>query len=91
MRIPFLQTEHLELELESIEAVLARIAAMPPPDRAEVSPAWLAQLRAAPAPSPWTHGFAIIERTSGAVVGSCAFKGPPVFAVLEAPPFPVET
>jgi RimJ/RimL family protein N-acetyltransferase len=28
-------------------------------------------------PSPWTHGFTIAERPSGAVIGSCGFKGPP--------------
>ncbi len=39
-------TERLELALESTEALLARIEAMSPADRAEVSPVWLAQLRA---------------------------------------------
>jgi RimJ/RimL family protein N-acetyltransferase len=73
----FLETDRLVLVLESTEAVLARIAALPPADRAEVSPAWLAQLRAAPAPTPWTHGVALVERAAGAVVGSAGFKGPP--------------
>ena len=77
MSTPFLQTERLALDLESTEAVLARIAAMAPADRAEVSPAWLAQLRASPAPGPWTHGFAVVERATGAVVGNGGFKGPP--------------
>ena len=77
MSTPFLQTERLTLDLESTEIVLARIAAMPPADRAEVSPVWLAQLRAAPEPSVWTHGVALVERTTGAPVGSCMFKGPP--------------
>jgi RimJ/RimL family protein N-acetyltransferase len=71
------RTERLDLVLESTDAVLARIEAMPATDRAEVSPAWLARLRAAPAADPWTHGFAIVERGRGTVVGSCAFKGPP--------------
>ena len=74
---PFLQTERLALELEPTEAVLARIAAMSPADRAEVSPEWLARLRAAPTSSPWTHGFILVERATGAGVGSCGFKGPP--------------
>jgi RimJ/RimL family protein N-acetyltransferase len=74
---PFLETERLALLVESTEAVLARIAAMPPADQAEVSPAWLAQLRAAPAPTPWLHGVALVERSTGAVVGSAGFKGPP--------------
>ena len=71
-----IETSRLRLVLESTEAVLARIEAMSPADRAEVSPAWLARLRAAP-PSPWTHGFAVVERETGAVVGSCGYKGPP--------------
>ena len=25
----------------------------------------------------WVHGFAMVERASGRVVGSCGFKGPP--------------
>ncbi len=28
-------------------------------------------------PSPWIHGFSIIDRNSGLEVGSCGFKGPP--------------
>ena len=74
MRPLTLKTARLELRLESTEAVMARLDAMPPEDRAQVSPAWLDQLRAA-APSPWTHGFSIVERRSGNVVGSCGYKG----------------
>ena len=70
-------TERLDLDLESTEALLARVEAMSPADRAEVSPAWLAQLRAAAPGDPWTHGFAMVERASGTVVGSCGYKGPP--------------
>ena len=77
MPTPFLQTDRLALVLEPTEAVLARIHSMPAADRAEISPDWLARLRAAPAPSPWTHGLAIVERASGTEVGSCAFKGAP--------------
>lgn len=71
-----LQTPRLDLVVESTEKVLARIDAMPPEDRAQVSAAWLARLRES-GPSPWTHGFSIIERMSGAAVGSCGFKGGP--------------
>src|SRR2546423_4287592 len=49
---------------------------MSPGDRAEVSPDWLAQVRTA-APTPWTHGFALMERASSGVVGACGYKGPP--------------
>jgi ribosomal-protein-alanine N-acetyltransferase len=72
-----IETERLRLVLETTEEVLARIAAMSPADQAEISPDWVARLRASDAADPWTHGFAIVERTSGNVVGSCAYKGPP--------------
>lgn len=66
----------LQLVLDSTEVVLARIDAMSPADRAEVSPEWLARMRNSP-PTPWTHGFSVVERASRATVGGCAFKGPP--------------
>lgn len=71
-----LQSPRLELVLESTESVLARIEALSPADRAEVSPDWVDRMRNS-APSPWTHGFAIVERESGVTVGGCAYKGPP--------------
>jgi hypothetical protein len=46
-----IETDRLRLVLESTEAVLARVAAMSPADRAEVSPDWLARVRTA-APGP---------------------------------------
>ena len=44
-----------------------------------VSAAWLESLRAAAGtpPDPWTYGFFIVERSSGMVIGSAGFKGPP--------------
>jgi ribosomal-protein-alanine N-acetyltransferase len=72
-----LETVHLRLMLQSTEEVLAQIEAMSPTDQAEVSPVWIGQLRAAPSPSPWTHSFAIVLKASGAVIGSCGYKGPP--------------
>lgn len=72
-----LETVHLRLVLQSTEEVLAQIEAMSPTDQAEISPDWIAQLRAASLMVPWTHGFAIVLKTSGAVIGSCRYKGPP--------------
>ena len=69
-------TTRLRLILQTTEAVLAQIEAMDPDDRAQVSPDWLAQMRNAP-PSPWTHSFSMVERTSDEVVGSCGYKGAP--------------
>ncbi|HKW46109.1 MAG TPA: GNAT family N-acetyltransferase [Gemmatimonadaceae bacterium] len=73
---PLIQSPRLDLVLESTESVLARIESLSPADRAEVSPDWVARMRSS-APSPWTHGFGIVERASGAIVGGCAYKGPP--------------
>lgn len=72
-----LQTERLGLVLETTEEILARIAAMSSADQAQVSPSWLARLRASHAADPWTHGFRIVDRASRVTVGSCAYKGPP--------------
>jgi ribosomal-protein-alanine N-acetyltransferase len=70
-------TENLKMLLQTSEQVLASIAAMSPTDRAEVSPDWLARVKASNSPDPWTHGFAVAQRASGTVVGMCAYKGPP--------------
>ena len=43
----------------------------------DVSPAWLAGLREATAADPWAHGFGVVHRASGEVIGSAGFKGPP--------------
>jgi RimJ/RimL family protein N-acetyltransferase len=43
----------------------------------EVSPVWLAQLRASTATDPWLHGFAVVHRENNLVIGSAGFKGPP--------------
>jgi RimJ/RimL family protein N-acetyltransferase len=69
-------TTRLRLVLESTETILARIDAMSPADRAEVSPEWLARIRTSP-PGPWTHGFAAFDKLTEAVIGGCAYKGPP--------------
>ena len=77
MRKTEILTANLELLLQSSEEVLASIEAMSPADRAEVSPAWVAQMKASSTADPWTHGFAVMHRVSGARIGSCAYKGPP--------------
>ena len=71
-----LETPRLRLVLESTEAVLERIERLSPADRAEVSPEWLARMRASP-PSPWTHGFAVVDPATGSMIGGCGFKGAP--------------
>lgn len=72
-----LPTDRLDLRLQSPDEVLASIEAMPPEDRAEVSPDWLARVRTTLAGDPWALSYSVIERNGGASVGGCAFKGPP--------------
>jgi [ribosomal protein S5]-alanine N-acetyltransferase len=43
----------------------------------DVSPLWIAHLREAPGPDPWTLGFAVVHRADDLVIGSAAFKGAP--------------
>ncbi len=43
----------------------------------EVSPDWIAQLRAATTADVWMHGFAVVHRESQSVIGTIGFKGPP--------------
>jgi RimJ/RimL family protein N-acetyltransferase len=77
MRVVILPTPNLDLVLQTPDEVLARIEAMSPADRAEVSPDWLARARAATPGDPWALGFSVVERVSGTVVGGCGYKGPP--------------
>lgn len=74
MEIP---TDHLTLVLKTPEETLASVAAMSDTDRAEVSPEWLARVRAAKTADPWIHGFSMVHRASGRVIGSCGYKAPP--------------
>lgn len=72
-----IQTPNLELLLQSPDQVRAMIDALPPSERREVSPDWLARISSSAVPDPWLHGFAVVERASGSAVGSAVFKGPP--------------
>jgi len=75
--VPEIQTERLELVLRSKQSVLASIEAMSSADRAQVSPDWLARVYAATAADPWLHGFTMVHRASGTVIGMCGYKGAP--------------
>jgi RimJ/RimL family protein N-acetyltransferase len=72
-----LHTENLTLVLQSTEEILAWVDSLDAATRAEISPDWLARIRTSTAPNPWTHGFTILHRASGATIGSCAYKAPP--------------
>lgn len=72
-----LETPRLRLVLRTRDETSAAIAQLKPDERAAVSPAWLAQLEASSAADPWIHGFTLVDRANGGVVGQCGFKGPP--------------
>ena len=78
-----LPTKTLTLTLLTTEQTLAMVDAMSPEDRAQVSPDWLAALRASAPDDPWKHGFSITHRATGENVGSCAFKGTPADGFIE--------
>jgi RimJ/RimL family protein N-acetyltransferase len=72
-----METPRLTLVPHTIEETLAQIEAMEPAQRAHVSRDWLARVRDATVADPWTLGFSMLHRETGAVVGTCGFKGPP--------------
>jgi [ribosomal protein S5]-alanine N-acetyltransferase len=78
-----LRTPRLRVVLQSAADVERMIDAMPESDRAQVSPDWLARMRASKEPDPWTHGFLVIEQSSNLVIGNCGFKGPPADGSVE--------
>lgn len=43
----------------------------------DVSPDWVAALRNSSRADPWRHGFFVVHREAGSVIGSAGFKGPP--------------
>ena len=70
-------TKRLQLVLQTREDTVARIEAMSPADKAQVSADWLALLDASPPSDPWIHGFSLVSRAAGEAIGMCGFKGPP--------------
>src|SRR5215213_10114882 len=70
-----LHTQNLTLLLQSTEEILAWVDSLGAATRAEISPDWLARIRTATSPDPWTHGFAIMHRASGAAIGN-RYKSP---------------
>jgi len=72
-----MQTKSLDLIPLKREEVLAMVEAMSSEDKAHLSADWLALLHGFNAEDPWTLGFSMVQRETGAAVGSCGFKGPP--------------
>jgi RimJ/RimL family protein N-acetyltransferase len=78
-----LLTQRLKVVLQTREEVEQMIAAMPDDQCAQISPEWLAHMRASPAGDPWVYAFRMVERDTESTVGTCSFKGPPVDGVVE--------
>src|SRR3954465_10581961 len=76
-------TKALVLNLLTREETLAMIEAIGPEGGAQVSPAWFAALRDSDTADPWRHGFSMVHRETGHIVGKCGFKGPPADGVVE--------
>jgi RimJ/RimL family protein N-acetyltransferase len=72
-----IQTQSLTLTPQTREQVCAALEQMPPGQRKEVSATWLALLETSGPCDPWIHGFSMVERRSGRIIGQCGFKGPP--------------
>jgi [ribosomal protein S5]-alanine N-acetyltransferase len=71
-----IETRRLRLVPKTLAEVRSHIDVMNADQRAELSLEWLAQLDAATV-DLWTLGFDMVNRVTGAVVGTCGFKGPP--------------
>lgn len=70
-------TKNLILKPQTREDMRDYIERMPPSVREQLSPAWLALFEGSSQPDPWVHGFKLVHRELGNVVGQCGFKGPP--------------
>ena len=72
-----LETERLKLVLSSHQETCAQIDQMSAEIRAQVSQQWLALLHSRDTADPWIHGFKVIDRFNGTLLGSAGFTGPP--------------
>lgn len=72
-----------QLIAQNREDVLAMIESMSPEEKAQLSADWMAQFQASSEMNPWVHGFRLVHRENGTVVGSCMFKGPPADGIVE--------
>jgi len=72
------QTESLKLVAPTLDEVRAQFEGMDADQKAALPPGWLARVEATTdADAVWTLGFTLVHRVTEAVVGQCAFKGPP--------------
>ena len=73
-----LQTASLTLVPPTLDEVRAQIGGMDSEQKAALSAEWIARVQSATdADAVWILGFTLVHRSTGVVVGQCAFKGPP--------------
>ena len=72
-----LETPRLILELQTPQELLALVAKLTPEESANVSPDSLARMQAVTVPDIWAHGFKVMLREGGSVIGTVGFKSPP--------------
>jgi [ribosomal protein S5]-alanine N-acetyltransferase len=78
-----LRTPRLRIVFQTAEDVERMLGAMSEYERAQVSPDWLAHMRASKGPDPWTHGFRVLDAGTNLAIGMCGFKGPPADGAVE--------
>lgn len=71
------ETKILTLVPQTREDIFAYIEQMKPHEKAELSPTWLALVEGSGPADPWIHGFSLMHRAGGQLVGKGGFKGPP--------------
>ncbi|MSU64399.1 MAG: N-acetyltransferase [Pedosphaera sp.] len=77
MSTTHIQTKNLRLIPQTRDDARKQIELMQPHERAQVSAAWLALLEGSSPCDPWIHGFKLVHQTTGYVIGTCGFTGPP--------------
>jgi RimJ/RimL family protein N-acetyltransferase len=77
MEFPPIETRNLRLVFQTRDEARANVAEMQSQGGSEVSAAWLALLDGSSLIDPWIHGFVLVQRDTGSIVGRCGFKGPP--------------
>ena len=71
-----IETKQLRLVPRTQKEALAQVEQMSGEQRSNVSADWLARAQSASA-DVWTLGFSLVDRSTGAVVGTCGYTGPP--------------
>ncbi|MBA2290845.1 MAG: GNAT family N-acetyltransferase [Gemmatimonadales bacterium] len=72
-----MRTKRLNLIARTKDDATAMVDAMSPSEKEQLSADWLARLAASNFADPWTHGFSLVHRGTGDVIGMCGFKAPP--------------